>query len=136
MKVKWHLTFSIANATLLHDPPFLKEHMFNKCPYLRRLVLFCVCQTSFLTQLDSSFNGGENKFTKVFSFKIGIFSLVVKCMQKAYDYGIYVSIKVSSASQGSVAYYFPAIQIYSSTVLILFQLYLRTMHSWRQMIAW
>jgi hypothetical protein len=45
--------------------------------------------------------GEKNKFT--------IFSLVAKCMQKAYDYGIYVSIKVSSASRGSLAYYFPAI---------------------------
>lgn len=30
-------------------------------------------------------------------------------MQKAYDYGIYVSIKVSVASWGTTAYYFEAI---------------------------
>jgi len=30
-------------------------------------------------------------------------------MQKAYDYGIYVSIKMSSESWGSLAYYFQAI---------------------------
>lgn len=40
---------------------------------------------------------------------IFFFFLMAKCMQKAYDYGIYVSIKMSSASCGSLAYYFQAI---------------------------
>lgn len=34
---------------------------------------------------------------------------MAKCMQKAYDYGIYFSIKMSSASWKSLAYYFQAI---------------------------
>lgn len=98
VEVRWYLTFGIANATLLHDPLFLREHMFNNRWDLRKLV-FVPCLPGFLlTQLDSSFNGEKNKFTKVFSFKIGIFSLVVKCMQKACDYGIYVSIRASSTS--------------------------------------
>lgn len=37
------------------------------------------------------------------------FLLMAKCMQKAYDYGIYVSIKMSPASWRSLTYYLQAI---------------------------
>jgi hypothetical protein len=38
---KWNLAFWIASATLLYDPTFLKEYMFNNCLYLRKWALFC-----------------------------------------------------------------------------------------------
>lgn len=45
---------------------------------------------------------------------------MVKCMQKAYDYGIYASIKASWASSGSLAYYFPAFRFVTAQFWLYF----------------